>query len=316
MAITGFTGNSQLDDSTQAEIVSGQVVTTAYPNPIADAFCAALGGHDEISGSNIKSYTRLGSLSAAGLTQGTDASPTALSDSQRSITVSEHGVGVAYGDQLLVTTSTPQGKARVQALMRKAYADRVDSQILALNTSFTDTVGVSAGAMTEDRFLQAIHELEENDVVGPYFSILNTTPIDSLRVAIAGASGNTGAIFRREGILSRVGPQMENSYVFTLYECDVFLSRNCPLNTSSVDRVGCMLPMNPLYYPVRRLIGRFQDEAGAPYTATSSWAGQLWDGRYTEERDESGRLTEMWLTGLWATGLVALDYGVGMVSIA
>ena len=304
MAITGFTGNAQLDDATPPEQL-GRYIPTAYPTAVMDAWCFALGGHDIITGTNVKSYPRLGSLAAAGLTQGTDASPTALSDSQRSITLAEHGVGVAYGDQLAITTVTAGGITAAQALMRRGYGDRVDSQLLTLNTSFTDTVGVSAAAMTEDRFLQAVHELEENDVPGPYFCVLNTTPVDQLRVAIGGASANTGPIFMRNDMISRIGPQLPNAYVFTLFQCDVFQSRNCPLNTSSADRVGGMYPQNPEYFPIRRLIGKF---------AEGPWAGQVWDGRYTEERDESGRLTELWLTGLWNTGLVALDFGVGMIS--
>lgn len=303
MPITGFTGTSELADSVAAEQVAARVVPTAYPRAIIDAFVSALGGHDFITGSKTRSYTQLGSLSAAGLTEGTDATPTALSDSQRSITISEHGVGVDYGDLLEVANSTPQGKARVQALMGRAYADRVESQILALATSFTDQVGVSNSNITLDVFLQAIHELEENEVDGPYFSLLHTAPIHVLRTLLGGSSGSTNPVFMRPDVLSRIAPAMPNAYAMTLYGVDIFKSTNCPLNSSTVDRVGVMLPMNAEYFPIIRLIG--QAEGQSP-----------WDGRYEEQRDASGRLTEMWSTGAWGTDLISLLYGVGIISKA
>lgn len=301
MAITGFTGSAQLDDSVAAEQVSSKVVETAMARAIVDAMCAALGGHDFIHGSTVKSYTRLGSLAAAALTEGTDAVPTALSDTQRSITISEHGVGVDYGDLLDVANSTSQGRDRVRNLMARAYADRIESQILALNASFTQQVGTTTQAWTEDRFLSCINKLEAAQADGPFFAIFHTTQIHNLRTATAGTTGNNAAIYSRPEILSRVGPALSNGYVATHYECDIFKSTNCPTANAAADKVGVVLPMSPEFFPIMRLIGQRED-------------GSVWDGRYTEERDESGRLTEMWMTGAWAAGLLALDWGVGALS--
>lgn len=307
MAITGFTGTTELADSVAAEQISGRVVPAAYARVVADAFLAALGGHDYIGGSKTRSYTKLAKLSAAGLTEGTDAAPTTLSDTQRSITISEHGVGVAYGDLLDVASSTPQGRDRVRGLMGRAYADRVESQILAAATTFTDQVGLSNSNITLDVYLQAVHELEENEADGPYFSVLHTSPIHILRTLVGGTSANAGPVFMREGVLSRIGPAMSNSFAMSLYETDVFKSTNCPLNTSAVDRIGVMLPMSAEYFPLIRLIGIPGD---------GPFAGSPWDGRYTEERDESGRLSEMWMTGAWGTDTIDLTYGVGIISLA
>jgi hypothetical protein len=303
LPIQGFTGTAQLDDQVDTKQVSQRVVETAYTRAIVDAFCSALGGHDFINGSTVRAYTRLDKLFATGLQEGVDGVPTPLGDTSRAITISEHGVGVDYGDVLDVANSTPSGRERVRRLMAKAYADRIESLLLGLVTSFTQQVGTTNTPWSEDKFLACINKLEAAEADGPFFGIFHTTQVHNLRLAAGGSTGNQAAVYQREGVLNRIGPAMRNSYVMTQFECDIFKSSNCPLSgTNGVDKVGVLLPMSPEYFPLMRLIGYFPD-------------GSVWDGRYAEERDESGRLTEMWMTGLWGTGLNALDWGVGAVSV-
>jgi hypothetical protein len=303
LPITGFTGTAQLDDQVDTKQVSQRVVETAYARAIVDAFCSALGGHDFINGSNVRGYTRLNKLVATGFTEGVDASPTPLGDTSRAITISEHGVGVDYGDLLDIANSTPQGRDRVRRMMAKAYADRIESLLLGLVTSFTQQVGTTNTPWSEDKFLACINKLEAAEADGPFFAIFHTTQVHNLRLAAGGSTGNQAAVYQREGVLNRIGPAMSNAYVTTQFECDVFKSSNCPVSgTNNVDKVGTMLPMSPEFFPMLRLIGQFPD-------------GSVWDGRYAEERDESGRLTEMWMTGAFGTGLLGLDWGVGAVSV-
>ena len=298
-----ITGTVELADSVAAEQISSRIVPTAYPRAIMDAFVSAFGGHDYITGSKTKSYVTLGALTAAGLTEGTDMSATAMSDSQRSVTISEHGLSVDYTDLLEIGNSDAEGVVRTKNNIVSAYVDRVESQELALATSFTGQVGVSNSNITLDVLLQAIHELEENDVPAPYFSVLHTAPIHVLRALVGGTSASTGPVFMRPDVLSRIAPAMPNCYAMTQYGVDIFLSRNCPLNSSSVDRVGVMLPMSADYFPVVRLIGK-------------KASGEIWDGRYREQRDESNRLLEMIVTGAWGADLRSLAYGIGIISKA
>lgn len=307
MPITGFTGTSQLDDSVAAETIADKVVRTAYCTAVADALISAdssWGGHDFVSGSTVKSFTRLGSLSAAALTQGTDGTPTALTDSQVSASVSECGVGVDYGDMLRFAQSTPGGMSKVATLMGRAYADYVDSTILGLAASFTDSVG-AVDALTLDEYLQAIHELEENKAEGPFASILHTAQVHNLRAALGGSSGSTAAIFSRLG-LDRIGPALVSGYVMSLFETDIFSTVNSDQNASETGWIGAMLPMS-VDMPIVRVIARFPAD-------DPDWPNMAWDGRFEYERDASGRLTEMWVTGCWGVALIAADYGVGILS--
>lgn len=301
MAISNFTGTTQLADSVAAEQI-GRFVETAYAKALALNFLTAFGGADTVTGTKTKSYPRLGSLSAGALTEGTDATATALSDTEVSITVVEIGVGVLRGDVLDVAES-PGGWERLASLMGKAYADYVDTRILALNPSFTDQVGPDNTPITEDIFLQAIHELEENQGDGPFFSILYTQHIHDLRVLIGGASANTGPVFMRPDIVSGLGPATSTGFALTLYGVDVFKSTNCPTDGSGADRIGCMLPAHADQYPIRRLVG---------VPGQGPYSGQPWDGRVEYERDASGRLTEVWMTGLEDEEIVAVDWGVGV----
>ena len=304
MAITGFTGTTQLDDGVAAEVIAGTYVNTAYARPVLDNFTAALGGNEFISGSKTKSFPRLGKLAAAALTEGTDGALTALTDSERNFVIAEAGVGVGYGDVLDITT--PGGRERIKQLMARAYADFVDVEGLKIGDTFTAQQGTPTGAQTLDLFLSAIMDLEASDVDGPYFAIEHTKAVHNLRAALGGTSASTGPVFMREGVLDRIGPAMSNSYVMTLYEVDIFKTTNAPLDTSTAGKVGCLLPMNSFFYPIKRLIG---------VPTEGPFVGTPWDGRMEEERDTSGRMTEMWITGDWAVGTVALDYGVGLLSV-
>jgi len=308
MAITNFSGTAECDDSVQAESISQRVVRTAYSVAVADAIISAnsaWGGHDFITGSKIRSYSRLGSLSAAALTEGTDGTVSALSDSQVSITVTECGVGVASGDLLRAANTAAGGKKRVATLMGRAYADYVDAAILGLAASFSDSVG-GVDSLTLDEYLQAIHELEENGAEGPFASILHNAAVHNLRAALGGTSGSSSAIFMRMG-LDRIGPAMVSGYVMSLYETDVFRSGNSDQNASETAWISMMIPLSE-DMPIVRLIEKFADD-------DDTWPGMAWDGRYEEERDASGRLTEMWVTGCWNVGVIATDFGVGILSI-
>ena len=303
MAISNFTGSAQLDAGIITEL-RGKFVETAYARAIMDDFCRTFGGHDFVSGSLTKTYDRLGKITAGNLTEGTDASATTLSDTEVSLTVSERGIGVLYGDQLDVG-SAPGNRARVAGIMGKGYADWVEQKLLDLATSFTAQKGTSGATADEDLLLAAINAAEVAELDGPLFAVVFPTFIHNLR-GVLGNSSTTNPVFMRADVLSRIGPAMTNSYVGTLFEVDMFKSTNCPLDTSAVDRVSVLLPMHAEQFPLRRLIG-------VPHEGP--FAGTPWDGRVTFERDESGRLTEMWATGDWDVDAVALDWGVGMTSI-
>jgi hypothetical protein len=302
MAITGFSGTAQLDDSTPAEKIDvpGIVVQVARARALWDGFVAALGRHDKISGSKVKSYPRLGKISfSSSLTEGTDATPAAMSDTQVSVTIAEEGGGVIYGDMLKTANSMPGGRAYVASELGKAYADRIDVLGLALATSFADSVGGSS-ALTLDTILLAIHECEDNECDAPYAGILHTQGIHQIRALVGGTSGETAAAFASGSLYDRIGPAAASGHAIKLYDVDWFKSTNIPVVGTSTDRMGMIFPVNPLQFPFVRLIGVDQ-ETGAPV-----------DGRYSEERDESGRLTEMWVIGQTGVGLLATDFGCGI----
>jgi len=304
MPITGFTGSSQLDDSVAAEQISRRVAATAYSKPVADNFLGILGGYDFVSGSLTKSVTKITKFSAGALTTGDDGVATELADTQRNATVSEHGLGVFYGDILDVANATTAQRQRIQMMMLKAYAERVDNQILALATSLTNQVGSVANPGSLDIILAAITLMEDADVDGPFYGIWHARGINHVRQEIGGSSAVNNPIFMRQDVLPRIGPAMANNYAFTVFEVDFFKSSQCP--TSGGGKVGYLMPMSAEWNPLVRLIG---------VPAEGRFAGTPWDMRYEEQRDASGRLDEMWVTGLWTTMLIDLGVGVGLAAV-
>lgn len=301
MAITGFTGTSQLDDMTPAEVLAQRVVPTAYTVAVFDAFCAAFNGHEEYDTGLVHSMTKLGALTAAALTTGNDADPTALSDSQRSITLAEQGLGVAWGDILDVGLGSGLNIEQVLMAMYKAYVQRIESLHAAIATSLTDQVGDLTQPLTPATIIAAKTLMSEDDIPGGLFCVLFPNAISHLENNVV--TSNV-PLYARQDMLSRIGPALDSNYQFTYLGIDFFKSTQCP--TSGGGKVGMLQTMDPVFFPLRRHIGKPKQ---------GPFAGIPWDGRYTTERNESGRLGEHWITGLTQTGAADIGVGVGISAI-
>jgi len=317
MAITGFTGTAQLNESVGGTLNAPRYVQTAYKKAIADNFVAALGGHDFISGSGTRGYSRLGSALCAHLTEGTDMTLAAFSDTQRTISVGQVGLGTPYSDQMHVAGNIPGAQDAVWDGLARAYADFVDSHILENNASFTDYVGSNGGAASLDLVLQLVHEMEDNDVdvSEGLFAIFGTTAVHTLRTLQGGTAATVSTesvMFQRSDVLDRIGPALANGQAMVLYNIPIFMSRNCPDDASGASTIGVCLPMNATQFPLIRLIG--VDPVGIPEANPPVPAGAAWDLRPEIQRDASGRCTELIFSGLWGTGLRCLDFGCQFIS--
>lgn len=304
MAIANFTGPTQLDDSVPAEVMEKRLVATAYAIPTVDQIVAVLGGHRMVSGGLVHSMTKIGKLTAGALTTGDDAAATALSDSQRSITIAEQGLGILWGDVLDVALGTDFDLETAIIMMFSAYAERMENLGLALATSITAQVGDVTQPLATSTIFAAMTNQEDADIPGPWWAVVHANGANHLRLELAGPGSNQNPIYAREGILSRVGPALPSNYLFTLYEIDFFKSSQCP--TSGAGKVGMMQPYNAMFNPLRRHIG---------VPTRGPFSGRPWDMRYEGQRDASGRLTEAWVTGLTQVGLADLSVGVGIAAV-
>lgn len=288
---------TDLNDAVAAEIVADRVVATAYAAITLDRMIP----HDTIQGSLTKSYPRLGKLTAAALTDGTDGVATAVSDTQVSAAVAEIGIGVALTDLARVGSSVANMQDTIANLLGKAYANKVDIDGLALSANLTDQVGSTGVALTEDVFFQAPYEVEANDGIGLMLAyILFPKQWNNMMTALAGVTENQSAIWGRADFLSEVRPADLMGYKTSVNGMPIFVSTNVPTANAGADSRGMCFAVGE-DSPFLRLIGLLD--------------GQEWDARYEVERDASLRANEVWVTG--ATGFCtrAPDRGAGIISV-
>lgn len=293
----GDTLISSLDDSVAAELVANTIIETARAAVVATPMVALA----EWAGSNVKSFPRYAKVTAAALTEGTDGTFTTMTDTQVSCTLGEIGIGVRLSDAVQVASSVEDQLEKIGMELGKAYADKVDIDILARSVSLTDSVGTTAQALTEDIWFQGVYECEANDIGGRTIAnILYPKQAHQLGIAIAGTTENNSVVYGRPDILNRLAPADPNGYKFTLAGVDIYISTNVPAVNTAADSSGMFLVVGP-DAPILLGIGILR---GAP-----------WYGRMEIQRDASYRADEIWVTGYVGTAVVAPDRGCRVLSV-
>jgi len=225
-------------------------------------------------------------LSATDLTEGTDASNSAVNTSSIGVTADEAGIMITVTDMLL-TSSSLGGLEPYAMELGKALANKIDSDLLAEVADFTSSVGATGVDMTEANFLEAIYTLESGNAVGPFVAVLHPAQVHDLRTALA---ASTGAVWGGAS-----APAEDIGAFGSLYGVDVFKSTNCASVNANADRQGVMMPMG--------------NQSGLAYV--------LKTGARTEfQRDASLRATEIVVTAIYGDECVntAPNGGVAIIT--
>ena len=173
------------------------------------------------------------------------------------------------------------------AELGKALANKIDADLLASASSFTNSVGTSGADMTENDFLSAIYTLELGNGKGPFVAVLHPYQVSNLRRAIA---ASTGAVWGGPST-----PAADLGSLGTLYGVDIVQSTNCASVNVNADRMGVMMPLG--------------NQSGLAYV--------LKTGAKTEfQRDASLRATEIVVTAVYGHGCVnaAASGGVKIIT--
>lgn len=283
MANEVTTGAGSAGELVAAEIVSRLVIDAAY----AEAVMPVLVRTADISGesTNTVEFPKWPLLSASDLSEGTDASNTAVNTSSTSVISDEAGIMITVTDMLL--NGAGIGGLEPYAMeLGKALANKIDSDLLDEVGDFTNSVGTSGSAITEANFLEAIYTLESANAKGPYACVLHPVQIRDLRQALASA---TGAVWGGPS-----APAADLGAFANLYGVDIYRSTNCASVNTDADRQGVMMP-----------IGN-----------SSGLAFVLKTGARTEfQRDASLRATEIVVTAIYGDECVNTDASGGVAII-
>lgn len=267
-----------------AEIVSRLIIDAAY----SEAVMPPLVRVADISADSTLTveFPKWPLLAASDLVESVDMSNTAVNTTSTLVSADEAGIMITVTDMLL-NGSGLGGLEPFAAELGKALANKIDTDILASASSFTNSVGSTGVNLSEANFLSAIYTLELGNSKGPFVAVLHPYQVSNLRSAIA---ASTGAVWGGPS-----APASEVGSLGTLYGVDIVQSTNCASVNVNADRQGVMMPLG--------------NQSGLAYV--------LKTGARTEfQRDASLRSTEIVVTAVYGQGCVntAANGGVKIVT--
>ena len=267
-----------------AEIVSRLIIDAAY----SEAVLPPLIRMADISAASTLTveFPKWPLLSATDLTEGTDASNSAVNTTSTSVPADEAGIMITVTDMLL--EGSGMGGLEPYAMeLGKALANKIDTDIMAEVADFSNSVGSTGVNMTEADFLEAIYMLESGNAVGPFAAVLHPIQVHDLRTALA---ASTGAVWGGPS-----APAADLGAFASLYGVDVYKSTNCASVNTNADRQGVMMPVGA--------------QSGLAYVLKTA-------ARTEFQRDASLRATEIVVTAIYGDECVntAANGGVAIIT--
>jgi N4-gp56 family major capsid protein len=224
-------------------------------------------------------------IDAAGVADGTDLSNTAFNTTSKTITAAEVGVMVELTD-LAAESATDDVAAAIGRQIGDAMAKKVDTDLAALFSGFSNQINKAEAAVTVDDIFKAAATLRANQAPGNYVAVLHPYQAYDLKSQLT----NAGATMSHS--LSDVGnTALMDGFIGRIAGVDIFES-TVITGDSAGAFVGGVMTQDALGYMVKR------------------------DMRIETERNASKRSLE--IVGSMAYGVSELfdQYGVGIASDA
>lgn len=149
-------------------------------------------------------------IAAAGVADGTDLSNTAFNTDSKTITASEVGVMVELTD-LAAESATDDVAAAIGRQIGDAMAKKVDTDLAALFTGFSNQINKAGAAVTIEDIFKAAATLRANQAPGNYVAVLHPYQAYDLKVQLTNAGstmshalsevGNTALL---DGFIGRI----------------------------------------------------------------------------------------------------------------
>jgi N4-gp56 family major capsid protein len=229
-------------------------------------------------------------VSASGVSDGSDLSNVSFATTKKEITASEVGVMVTLTD-LLEEASSDDTAAAVGRQLGAAMAEKVDTDIAALFSGFSNVINKSSASVTVDDLFKAAATLKANkaDQNGGYVAVLHPYQAYDLKLALTNAGYQASA----SAAVSDVGNRaLESGFIGRVAGIDIFESTVINGADSVGSYFGAVMTQDALGYMLKR------------------------DMRIETQRDASLRATE--IVGSMAYGVTELfdQYGVAIQSDA
>jgi len=217
-------------------------------------------------------------ISAAGLTEGTDMSSTAVSTSSVSITVAEVGAQVVLTDLAAMGAGNPA--AELGTVLGNSIATKIDTDLIALFDGLSTSLGATTTELTAAYLFQAAATLRANKAPGRLVGVFHPYQTYALKANLTNTFANpNGGDLQNEA--------MRNGYVGTIAGIDIYESANI-----TVDGSG--------------------DAKGAVFAPEAFAIAMKRDFNIETQRDASLRAWELNATAVYGVGELDDSYGVEM----
>lgn len=281
-SVTNAITTTEGADFSVSELLADGIIEAAYSRTIA----RPLVRNESLAGdpSDTKKFPAWPAVAAASVAETSDLANTALDPTSVTITVGEIGVmGTVTDNQ--TEDDILAGLDQYARQYGRAVADKMDADLLALTSGFSNANGDNTNGLSQEDILTAIRALEARDVPGPYRGVLHPVQKGQLGLDIVtnGSSVWSGDSPQDE----RFGPRN----VMDVFGVMFATSTNVPSNTRT----------NPVYD------GAIWGEDALAFVTKR-------EPRVEFDRDASFRLTEIVVTARYGVGELVDAYGQALYS--
>lgn len=223
-------------------------------------------------------------ISAAAIAEGTDLSNTAVNPTETTITASEIGVMTTLTD-LGRDSASRNVAADIGKLFGDAIADKVDTDMAALFSSFSSDVGAAGTELTPELIFKAVATLRAANVPAPYYGVFNPKACFNLKKVLTNAGYTTSS-----NAVSDLGNEaLRSGFVANVAGVQIFENSNISIDA-------------------------YDDSIGAVFHPASVGLAMKSDFKIETQRDASLRATEIVATVTKGQAVVKSDYGVKITS--
>ena len=225
-------------------------------------------------------------ISASAVAEGTDLSNTAVNPTEVTIAASEIGVMTSLTD-LGRDSAARNVTADIGKLFGDALADKVDTDVAGLFSSFSADIGSAGTELTPELIFKAVATLRANNVPGPYYGVFHPKAAFNLKKVLTNAGYTTSS-----SSISDLGNEaLRSGFIANVAGVNIFENSNITID-------------------------QYDDSIGAVFHPISLGLAMKADFKIETQRDASLRATEIVATMTKGQGVVKSDYGVAITTDA
>tara|TARA_X000001382_G_scaffold55681_1_gene38149 strand:- start:3670 stop:4512 length:843 start_codon:yes stop_codon:yes gene_type:complete len=222
-------------------------------------------------------------LTAAAVSESADLSNTEVATAKSDLTVAENGIMTTLTD-LARDASESDVVQDLGKLFGEAISKKMDRDLTALFSGFSQSVGNDGDDLTVAVLSQAATKLKAAGVPGPYYGVFNPEQTHALKSTLTATFVNPNA-----GILQNEA--MREGYIGRIVGIDIFETSNVVEDSATA-------------------------YSGGVFSRDALGLAMMRDINIETQRDASLRGTELVATAVYATGELHDSYGVDVKSSA